>query len=218
MNHTQSLTVTHCVTRLVPLFVAIAFLGMARAASAQNIVQVEEDWELLLGEPDQNVCGPQIATTMSPFNNISDTFFTFEINHRSAPYWTAGGLTIHQWSGDWRIQSFDRADRSVMNTSDETVTWTQQLYVNSGQLTFQVKNGVSSTWGPFGYSNMFKLHQSWGVNNINSYTPDVSLSQSGVAYAGNRVKSLKIKEIRLTLDDGETLTDITERVAHQLVE
>ena len=55
-------------------------------------------------------------------------------------------------------------------------------------------------------------------NNINNYTPNVSVSQSGVAYAGNRVQSLKLKEIRLTLDDGTTLTDNTVRVAHQLIQ
>ena len=90
--------------------------------------------------------------------------------------------------------------------------------MNSGQLTFQIKNGTSTTWGPFGYSGQFKVHTNWGVNNINSYTPDVSISQSGPAFAGNRVKSLKIKEIRLTLDNSFELTDSTERVAFQLVE
>jgi hypothetical protein len=39
-----------------------------------------------------------------------------------------------------------------------------------------------------------------------------------VTYAGNRVQSLKLKQVRLTLSDGETLTDDTVYVAHQLVE
>ena len=210
------------ITRLLPLVAAVAIFGTTSAATAQSVVQVQEDWELLLGSPDQLLCGPQIVTTMSPFNNTNDTFFTFEINHRSAPYWGPGGLTIHQWSGEWRIQSYDRADRAVMSTDDEMVTWTQILDINNisgaGQLTFQIVNGSSTTWGPFGYTGMFKLHTNWGVNELNSYSPDVSVSQSGVAYAGNRVKWLKLKEVRLTLDDGEVLTDTTERVAHLLVE
>lgn len=216
MSQRQSRSVLWSATLLV---VAVVAIGLAAApVTAQNVVRVEEEWELVLGEPDSNSVGPQIATTMSPFNNIHDTFFTFEVNHRSAPYWTPGGLTIHQWSGDWRIQSFDRADRSVMESSDETVTWTQILSVENGWLTFQIKNGASSTWGPFGYSNMFKLWTSWGVNSINSYTPEVSVSQSGVAYAGNRVRSLKIKQIKLTLSDGTTLTDTTTRTVHLLLD
>jgi len=85
MNHSRSSEVARWVTRFVPVAMFAALLSLATLASAQNITHVEEDWELVLGQPDQNVCGPQVATTMSPFNNISDTFFTFEINHRSPP-------------------------------------------------------------------------------------------------------------------------------------
>jgi hypothetical protein len=218
MSSHPKFAVLRWTARLVLVAVAITLLSPTRAAVAQSVVMVEEDWELVLGEPDPLICGPQIVTTMSPFGDINDTYFTLEINHRSMPYWTPGGLTIHQWSGEWRMQSFDRADRTVMDSAGETVTWTQALYCNSGQITFEVKNGNSSTWGPFGYSGMFKLHTNWGVNNINSYTPNVSIAQSGVAYAGNRVQSLKIKQIRLTLDDGTVVTDNTERQVHLLIE
>jgi hypothetical protein len=219
MNHNSLVRVPRWVTHLVPLALVVAMLSMVCAASAQNIVRVEEDWELVVGQPDANVCGPQIATTMSPFNDINSTYFTSEINHRSAPYWTAGGLTIHQWNGEQRIQSFDRADRAVMNTASEVVTWTQYMYLENGnRLVFEVQNGASTTWGPFGYSGLFKVKANWNQTHINGYNPALSIAQSGVTFAGNRVQSLKIKEIRLTLDDGTTFTDNTEHVAHQLLQ
>jgi hypothetical protein len=156
---------------------------------------------------------------MSPFANINDTYFTLEINHRSAPYWTPGGISMHHWSGQWRMSSYDRADRTVMSTDNEVVTWTQQLYIENGnRLVFEVVSGQSTTWGPFGFSGTFKVNTNWGVNHINSYTPAVSIAESGVAYAGNRVHSLKLKQVRLHLSDGQVLTDNTERVAHLLIE
>ena len=102
-----------------------------------------------------------------------------------------------------------------MQSNQETVTWTQILDAQNGYLIFQVKDGASSTWGPFGYSNNLKLY-AWGFNDINGYTPDVSVSRSGVAYAGNRVTSLKLLRVRATLSDGQTVTDNTVRVVHQL--
>jgi hypothetical protein len=96
------------------------------------------------------------------------------------------------------------------------VTWTQILDVSDGVLTFQVKNGASSTWGSFGYSNQFKVQRGWGVNHINSYTPAVSEARSGVAFASNRVQSLKILRVRGTMSDGTTATDNTVRVVHEL--
>jgi hypothetical protein len=150
------------VRRRLAVVTSVAALTLLSAASALavDVVHVEEDWQLVLGQPDSPTVGPQVATTMTPFNDLNDTFFTFEINHRSAPYWTPGGLTIHRWCGDWRLDSLDRTDRTVMTTDNETVKWTQSLDVQNGVLTFQVKNGTSSTWGNFGYSNHFKLQTS----------------------------------------------------------
>jgi hypothetical protein len=217
LRSTAGWWMNRCVSR-------VAFVGFcvaAAAAGAQDLVHVEEDWELVIATPDQNSCGPQVACAMSPFTDISGTYFTIEINHRSAPYWTPGGITLHQWWGDARVQSLDRADRSVMNTPDEVVTWTQSLDVGvaSNTLTFQVKNGTSSTWGNFGTSGHLKLQSwFWGGGNLNNYTPDVSVGQSGVAYASNRVRSLKILQIRGTLDDGTTASDNSTRVVYQLQE
>ena len=197
--------------------VVLGLLGVTVPAAAQQVVRVEEDWELVLGEPDPVIVGPQVTTTMSPTGNLDGVYFTFEINHRSLPWWTPGGLTIHQWSGEARVQSFDRSNRSVMQTSGETVSWTQILSVDGTNLTFQIKNGSSTTWGPFGYSNMFKLRTAFS-GDLSGYSPDLSVAQSGAAFAGNRVQLLRIKEVRLTLSSGQTLTDSTPRIAHQLVE
>lgn len=191
-----------------------ALLGAG--ASAYDVVRVEEDWELVVGEPDANSSGPQIACTMSPVANIEGTHFTLEINHRSMPWWCPGGISIHHWTGESREQSFDRADRTIMQTQDEVVRWTQALYVDDGKLHFQVKNGTSTTWGPFGYSSIFKLQSNWQSNSINGYTPEVSASLSGVAYASNRVKLLRLVRVRATLANGSVVTDNTGRIVHQL--
>ncbi len=201
--------------RSVPWCLFFGLLLAATIAPAQGLVRVEEDWELVLGEPDSNSCGPQIACTMSPFGHIDSTHFTLEINHRSLPYWSPGGITLHHWTNESRQQSLERQDRSVMQSNSETVTWTQMLEVDGGVLKFQIKDGSSSTWGPFGYNNL-KLQTNWNPGHINSYSPEVSVARSGVAYAGNRVHSLKILRVRATLSGGATVTDNTTRVVHQL--
>jgi hypothetical protein len=218
MSHRLRCAVSCSLRGLLWAVLLAAASGGATIGNAWDIVHVEEDWELVVGDPDPNTAGPQIACSMSPFASISDTYFTTEINHRSVPWWAPGGISIHQWSGDWRIQSFDRADRSTMQTNDEVVRWTQSLDVNNGVLTFQVRNGTSTTWGPFGYTNMVRLQTNWGVNSINSYSPDVSVANSGVAFASNRVKSLRLVQVRATLSNGTTVTDTTTRTVHELTD
>ena len=195
--------------------VFVAFCLAASQTRAQDLVHVEEDWELVVGQPDANTAGPQVACTMSPFGNIDGTYFTLEVNHQSMPYWAPGGLTIHQWSGESLVQSMNRSNRAVMQNNDETVTWTQVLDVQGGTLTFQVKNVSSTTWGTFGKNNHFKLQTGSGPSDLNSYTPDVSSVRSGVAFASNRVKSLKILRVRGTLSDNTTATDNTVRVVYE---
>jgi hypothetical protein len=204
--------------RCLSVTVALLVLSAGRVAWPADFVRIEEDWELVLGEPDTNSVGPQVVTTMSPNADLNWAYFTMEINHRSAPTWTPGGISIHRWSGEFRMGSFDRDDRTVMATNEETVTWTQALYYENGRLHFKIMNGASTTWGQFGYSQLVKLDCSWGVPHINGYSPAVSMAHSGPAYAGNRVQLLKIKEVRYTLSDATTFTDSTERIVHQLVE
>jgi hypothetical protein len=216
MNVLLRAVVSWTASRGLPLAAVLLSLGNAASLPAYDVVRVEEDWELVVGETDVNSAGPQIACTMSPFGNINSTHFTMELNHRSMPWWSPGGISIHHWSGEWRVQGFERQDRSIMQGNDETVRWTQILDVDDGVLTFQIKNGSSTTWGSFGYSNHVKLQTGWGVNNINGYTPDVSAARSGVAYAANRVKLLQLKQVRATLSDGTVVTDNTQRIVHEL--
>lgn len=200
------------------LLFALQVLPGAPAALGQDVIRVEEDWEFEICDPDSNSVGPQVLATMSPFDHLAETHFTLEINHRSAPSWTPGGISIHRWTGEWRNASFDRSDRTIMNTSNEVVTWTQALYVESGRLHFKVFNGTSTTWGSFGHSNLLKLDTSWAHGHLNGYTPAVSVAESGASYAGNRLHYIKIKQIRLTLSDSSVLTDNTERIVLQQVQ
>jgi hypothetical protein len=205
-------------TRAASIVAAMALFLSAGVVAGENVVRVEEDWHLEIGGPDANSVGPQILTTMSPYSDLLGTYFTAEFNHRSAPSWTPGGITIHRWTGETRNASYDRADRTVMNTANEVVTWKQSLHFANGRLYFTVYDGLSWTWGPFGYSNMLKLDTSWGDTHLDGYTPAVSVATSGAAYAGNRIKVLKITGIRMTLSDGSVMTDNTERIVQQLVE
>lgn len=189
--------------------------GFARTAEAQNVVKVEEDWELVVAEPDIPSVGPQITTAMSPYNSLNDTYFTLEINHRSVPSFEPGGIHLHLWNGDSRIATYSRTDQSVMNTPNEVVRWTQVLEAANNRLKFEIKDGTSTTWLLFGFTGQVKVDRSWPPGHVNFYTPSVSVQQSGVGYAKNRVTSLKILRIRLYLSDGEVLHDNNVRVVYQ---
>jgi hypothetical protein len=215
MNYSQSFPARRWASRLAMLVSFALFAGLIGAAAAQDIVKVEEDWELVVSTPDTNSVAPQITTSMSPFNSLNDTYFTFEINHKSVPSFVPGGLHVHLWQGDWRQATFSRSDLSVLNTNNEVVRWTQILEVEGSHLRFRIKDGSSTTWGAFGYTNQVEVQRDWSAGHINFYTPAVSVAQSGVGFASNCVSSLKITAIRMTLSDSEVLHDNNVRVVYQ---
>src|SRR5262249_50754347 len=61
--------------------------------------QVEEDWLLVIGNPDYVGVGPQITTSMSPVGDSSTPFAAFDLNYREFPSFQAGGMQIQVWSG-----------------------------------------------------------------------------------------------------------------------
>jgi hypothetical protein len=50
--------------------------------------------------------------------------------------------------------------------------------------------------------------------NLDTYSPDVSVANSGIGFAANRVQSLKLKQVRVTTSSGTVYIDTTQRVAH----
>jgi hypothetical protein len=75
------------------------------------------------------------------------------------------------------------------------------MSVDGGALSFDIVNGSSMTWGSFGGGD---LHVSLPTElaNLNDYNPAVSVGNSGVGYAGNRVISLVLRAVRVYSNDG----------------
>ncbi|MBW3600317.1 MAG: hypothetical protein KY475_23995 [Planctomycetes bacterium] len=193
---------------------AMAVAPGGAAAETLYVVRVEEDWELVLGNPDPTVDAPQVTCTISPGADAEGMYAAIELNHRSQPSFAAGGIQLQVWNGESLLNATSFNTNAELATADETVRWTQTMTVSGGNLVFEVVNGASSTWGAFGGQGYLKTIVASPLANLNAYHPDVSVQSSGVGYAGNRVQSLVLREVRWVLSDGAVLTESTDRVVH----
>lgn len=169
----------------------------AAAADHPTISRVEEDWELVVSNPDPNSQAPQVACVIAPMSNPGAIYSLFQLNHRTLPQYQHGGLQLQLYTNDDVFSYRNFPHDGLLQTPGEVVRWTQCMYLEDGQLHFEVKAGSSTAWGPFGGQGYLKSFVNTSLTDLNAYDPTVSTSNSGITYAANRVSSLTLKSVRL---------------------
>ena len=183
--------------------------------TSSPVVKVVEDWELVIDSPDPDSGGPQVACVTSPVGNVDSLHLAFELNHRTLPDYEIGGLQLQFWQGETVVAVAPALGCSCLSYPDETIRWTQVLSLNNdGELTCGVGGASSESWGNFAADGRLSVTLDTPLENLNSYSPDVAVDESGVSYAAHRVKSLVLKRVRYYLADGNVLEDDTDRVIH----
>ena len=170
-------------------------------ADAPRVVSVEEHWELHVGQPDADSSAPQTTMVMSPSGDLGSAYFLFTLNHSNVPDYRPGGMQIQLWDGTDLVEHRVADESSALTHEGEVVTWVQRMSLEDGNLTFQISNGSSDTWGSFGGSDL-TLSTPTTLTGLNSYLPAVSLTESGVGFAENRVISLVLKKLVWVTEDG----------------
>ena len=144
---------------------SLVFLLAAQAAGQSQIVQIEEHWELVIGEPDAPVSAPQATMVMSPNGNLDGQYFLFTINHRNVPSYEPGGLQVQLWNGEEAVNTESWGGATLDQTND-TIRWVERLSVDDGTLNFQVVDGSSQAWGGFGGGDSLSLSTPTELENL----------------------------------------------------
>ena len=179
-----------------PLMALAMAAWMCSTGYAIEIVEIEEHWELTVGEPDAASSSPQVSMVMSPTGNLTDHYFVFTLNHHNDPGWIPGGYQVQRWSGQDLVASRVGPHESTLTQTDETIRWVQRTKLDDGKLVFEIDDGESQSWGEFGGTAHLRLTVDSEMANLNAYRPAISLEESGVSFAGNRVRSLTLLKLR----------------------
>ena len=180
----------------------LCLTATALAGHSTTVVQVDEDWELSVSSPDPNVTAPQTMCTFAPFSHLSSLHALVNVNYLNAGDFVPGGLELQIWNGPQMIDHAHHQAGVQLRSDEEIVRWTNRITVANGKLHFAVVQGSSYTWGSFGNNGELTLIVPSAQPNLNDYDPNVSLLNSGVVFAGNRV----LRRVRLTMADGQVVT------------
>lgn len=189
--------------RAVGPMLAVAWIASAGTltAVAQEALppfnRVEEDWVLVINQTDLPVEGPQITTTMSPKPGLTGRFVEFNVNYRSQPSFQGGGLEVVGYNVD-QVLATSTQHSAKFSTAGEQITWTQSLGLSAGTLTYEVKNGQSTTWDKFGQGSGANLNVliPTSLSTLSGYSPESSVNFSGVGWQANHVQEMKLVRVR----------------------
>jgi hypothetical protein len=172
-------------------------LSSARAQSNPPPDSIEEDWKVVIGTPDPVGAGPQISTSMSPVTDGSSPFSVFDLNYQDSPTFVPGGMQVQIWSGDQMLNATTKGTAQC-STTGETITWTQSMSLSSGSISFGINSGKSTTWGKFGQGQQLNVSGSFttSLTSLSQYSPDTSVTNSGVGWQPNRVTSMTLLQVR----------------------
>lgn len=180
-----------------------------------SVVKVEEDWELVVLEPDTDNQAPQVTCVTSPVGDLNRKFAVLDLNLKNLPSYEAGGMQLQLWNPNETEASYRSHVGELLSNPGETVTWTMQMSLYDNWIGFKVVDGHSQSWGDFGSGEYFQVWGTTSCFDLSGYTPEVSVANSGVSYAAHRVASLKIKTVRLFLSNGDVVEDHSDRVIYE---
>jgi len=201
------------------LLLVATFLVAAPPIFGQTspVARIEEDWELVIGEPSPGSDAPQITCLISPVGNLDSLYAAFMVNNQDIPSFTAGGLQLQIWNGKNLIASRHFPNQAVLTTVGEPICWTQVMQKTADGMMFAVINGTSATWGAFGNDGSLRITVPTAVQNLAGYSQAFSAANSGVSFAANRVRSLTLKRVRAYDASGLLLAEETvPRVVYPL--
>lgn len=182
--------------------------------SAPPIFRVEEDWEILIEDPDPNLDIPQIVTVFGPSDAAFGTHTVFELNHGTLPDFGEGGMQLQVWWQDALVGYRRQRSPTELYVSNEVIRFTTVTALKNHILEMAVINGVSETFGEFGNTGGLTLQLYSSRDNLNPYDPENSIRYSRVTFGANRVRYFKRAAIRFYAEDGLYLSDTTPQYVH----
>jgi hypothetical protein len=166
-----------------------------------TVVWVEEDWKLVISQPNPQVASPQVATQMKRDPNAL-RFCNLHLNACDLPSLSLGGMQLQVWRDTTNLASKTGDNNAILGTPNEEITWTQYLKQDGGQLKFGISWAASQTWGDF---SGLEVTLPGSPPMLDNYSADYSVKNSGVTFGANRVVVFKLVEVRRYYSDNPTV-------------
>jgi hypothetical protein len=85
------------------------------------------------------------------------------------------------------------------------------MSLSAGVLTYEICDGQSYTWGPFGQGEHLQVSITTAATSLDAYSTQATVDNSGAGWQSNRVEHLSLKAVRYYAGGNLVATDSTPR-------
>ncbi|MCC9644247.1 hypothetical protein LOC71_18375 [Rhodopirellula sp. JC740] len=172
------------------------------AEDSKNIYYIEENWELVLGEPDPKINSPQVSFFVYPDSGDESRYFELQLNYAADATYSSGGFRVTAASNDQIVDHERGGNFQNWTVANDRIQWTTVMAVQDSRYLFAIKNGQSSDWGSFGGPDYLVEMPHGSGKRLSNYHPDKSLANVDIGFGANRVDSILLKSVRVIYSDG----------------
>lgn len=186
-------------------------------AQDRQLIKVEEDWEVLITEADEDASSPQIINIISPTQDLTGIYGMIELNHSTFPSFAEGGLQLQARRGEQLTTARDYASGQTLRHNYDRLKYTVALRKFDDIMILAVKNVASKSWGNLKNDVMLLAFPSENFN-LNDYSPDFSATASSVHVGAHRVASMYMTKSRKYYSNDDVEEDDTVRYSKRYLE
>jgi hypothetical protein len=175
------------------LVVSTVFAPAPVAAQAsKGVTRIEQDWTIVVGNPNSTNGTPQIALQMKPDPAV-DAGCLFLLNYADQPSYTAGGTQLQIWNGSNCLSYQSWGSQSLGKQANEKITFTMFMEVDGTNLTFGYTNLKSWTWGN---NNNQTVTTPSTATSLPNYATSDTTANSLIMVGSAQVSSMTISAVR----------------------
>jgi hypothetical protein len=176
--------------------------GQKSLAAEPTVYKVEEDWELVVNQPDASSNSPQITFFTSPSHLLEDSYFQLQMNYHAADDYSSGGFHVASVSDDQTVDDARSMTRKNLATNDDLIRWTSVMAVIDNRALFAVRDGHGREWGSFGGPDYLVRMVPSPVPDLSNYRYQESMKSVDIGFGRNRVSRITLKAVRLFYTNG----------------
>lgn len=185
----------------------LSMFSLSASGEEPTIWKIEEDWEMVIYEPDPSIYSPQVTFFTSPSLDLDDTYFQLQMNYEADEAFSAGGFHVAAVSNGSIVDEERSSHRITLGTSNDQIRWTSVMAVVENKLLFAVKDGHGTEWGDFGGPEYLVRVVPSPVQDLSNYHHQQSLDSVDIGFGANRVQSVTLRHVRIFYSNG-VVTDL----------